>query len=596
MKEASLQSLSDDSVVMRRRFPVRPSEQAAVAELALAGLTGLDAKGIFEQAVEMLRDVLGVDYAKVLHQPCAGDPLVLMAGSGWENHVRVGETTVSSERRSQAGYTLLSSDPVVVEDFAHEKRFTRPRLLEDHGVVSGMSVVIPGRDRPYGVLGAHSRHRGRFSAGDSDFLRSVANILGQAVQNDRSRQQIELQSRLQEQRAGYHSALAECAETLLTNTGENSLQRAVEALLTATRATYVFVERNVHDSDLGFCSQTVARAADDPDYASEDDYWELVSWERMPISRSHLEQGEPFFLIPDELEGVEFHLYAGDPFPVKSELDLPIFVDGEWAGLIGFSDGDVVRKWPKEDLSLLTTAARMIGAFWEREVASDRLEQMVRSKGELVASISHELRTPLTAVVGFAQLLQDEPSALSPAKRAEMIRTIVEEGMDLTNIVEDLLASAKVEAGTLSVANVPVDLRAQVAQVLETGNLDAVDHIRLDGHAVRATGDPARVRQILRNLISNGLRYGGERIQISVGGSETAARVLVTDDGPGVPPEDRERIFESYQRAHNAPGLTSSMGLGLTISRQLARLMKGDLTYRYQDGDSIFELLLPKAT
>jgi signal transduction histidine kinase len=71
--------------------------------------------------------------------------------------------------------------------------------------------------------------------------------------------------------------------------------------------------------------------------------------------------------------------------------------------------------------------------------------------------------------------------------------------------------------------------------------------------------------------------------------------VAVSDNGPGIPTEERERIFESYKRATQAPGLTDSLGLGLSISRKLARLMDGDLTYRHHHGESIFELLLPKA-
>jgi PAS domain S-box-containing protein len=230
----------------------------------------------------------------------------------------------------------------------------------------------------------------------------------------------------------------------------------------------------------------------------------------------------------------------------------------------------------------------------ERVHAQKELEASLRSKDELIASISHELRTPLTSVVGFAQLLQDQTSGLSGEERAEMIRTIADEGADLTNIVEDLLTSAKAEAGTLTVVHIPVDLRAQAAQVLETWDQHQVGHIELTGSAVRAMGDPARVRQILRNLISNALKYGGNRIRINVNSDQTTTRIAVIDDGPGAPPDQQERIFESYQRAHHTPGLTASIGLGLTIARQLARLMDGDLTYRHQPDQTTFELTLPK--
>ena len=158
----------------------------------------------------------------------------------------------------------------------------------------------------------------------------------------------------------------------------------------------------MNDPILGLCSKTTIKA-EEPGYETVGDnhYWDLVPWDRMPISRSHLERGEPFVLIPDELAGVERELYNSDPFPVKSELNIQIFVGDEWAGLVGFSDTEKAQVWTAEDLSLLTTAATVIGAFWEREAANQRLEELVRSKDEFLASVSHELRTPITAVVGF---------------------------------------------------------------------------------------------------------------------------------------------------------------------------------------------------
>jgi signal transduction histidine kinase len=115
----------------------------------------------------------------------------------------------------------------------------------------------------------------------------------------------------------------------------------------------------------------------------------------------------------------------------------------------------------------------------------------------------------------------------------------------------------------------------------------------LIGDSVRAVGDPERVRQIVRNLISNALRYGGDTIRVEVLSADSNSRVLVCDNGTPIAEEDRERIFQPYQRAHDAPGLPDSLGLGLAISRQLAQLMGGDLTYRHHNGESVFELALP---
>jgi signal transduction histidine kinase len=103
------------------------------------------------------------------------------------------------------------------------------------------------------------------------------------------------------------------------------------------------------------------------------------------------------------------------------------------------------------------------------------------------------------------------------------------------------------------------------------------------------------VRQVLRNLVSNALKYGGTNVTVRVGYESDVAFVRVEDDGEGVEPEERETIFEPYRRAHDAPGLTASMGLGLAISRQLARLMGGDLTYTRESSLTVFTLSMPKA-
>jgi signal transduction histidine kinase len=176
-----------------------------------------------------------------------------------------------------------------------------------------------------------------------------------------------------------------------------------------------------------------------------------------------------------------------------------------------------------------------------------------------------------------------------------MVRLVAEQGMDLTNIVDDLLVAAKSEAGTLEVARVRVDLRAQAAQVLESWGAEVGKRVEFTGEPAFTTGDPARVRQILRNLVSNALRYGGDNVMVRVGYDSGNAFVRVEDDGEGVAPDEWESIFEPYRRAHDAPGLTASMGLGLAISRDLARLMDGDLTYAMKPSLSVFTLSMPTA-
>ena len=223
------------------------------------------------------------------------------------------------------------------------------------------------------------------------------------------------------------------------------------------------------------------------------------------------------------------------------------------------------------------------------------LEELVRAKGEFIASVSHELRTPLTVVVGFADLLRRTGTDLSSSDRAHMVAVIAEQSEEVSAIVEDLLVAARTDMEELTVTPIPIYLRAETTQVLET--LYQSDSVAVRGHPPTAHADPARVRQILRNLLTNAKRYGGEKVGVELGRkSDAVASLIVKDDGDPIPTEDRERIFEPYQRARSQPERPGSIGLGLAVSRRLARLMGGDLTYRHEDGHSIFELSLPVTT
>ncbi|CAN5741627.1 hypothetical protein BH23ACT4_BH23ACT4_04950 [soil metagenome] len=228
----------------------------------------------------------------------------------------------------------------------------------------------------------------------------------------------------------------------------------------------------------------------------------------------------------------------------------------------------------------------------DRKAAERHLQELMAAKDKFIASISHELRTPLTAVVGFAELLHHAGDDLPDTDRRQMIQTIAEQGSDLAALVDDLLVSARLELGQLTVTQVPVTLSAQAAQVLE-GTAPNDREVTIEGDPTVARADPARVRQILRNLITNAIRYGGPKLRIHITQAADTAVLQVLDNGPGIPHHAWEDIFRPYHRLNQPTTQTESVGIGLSVSRQLAHLMAGDLTYRHQDGWSTFELTLP---
>lgn len=169
---------------------------------------------------------------------------------------------------------------------------------------------------------------------------------------------------------------------------------------------------------------------------------------------------------------------------------------------------------------------------------------------------------------------------------------IADQSQEVSLIVEDLLVAARLDDGNLTVVAGPVELHRQVENALVPFRATMPSGCEVIGDAT-ACGDGGRIRQILRNLIGNAVRHGGDQVAVRITGDERTVVVVVKDNGPGLPASKWESIFDSYHRARALPGLPPSIGLGLTVSRRLARQMSGDLSYRYLDGRSRFELVLP---
>lgn len=172
--------------VIERKRSENAAEKHALQQETLAGM-GRSALAyeriddVLDDIIECLASCLGVEYAKVLQLLPSGESLLLRAGVGWRNGL-VGNAKVSTERESQAGFTLITDSVVIVDDLRSEGRFNSPPILTEHDVVSGMSVIIRGRDRPFGILGVHTSTQRAFTQSEAHFVEGVANILADAIE------------------------------------------------------------------------------------------------------------------------------------------------------------------------------------------------------------------------------------------------------------------------------------------------------------------------------------------------------------------------------------------------------------------------------
>ncbi len=259
--------------------------------------------------------------------------------------------------------------------------------------------------------------------------------------------------------------------------------------------------------------------------------------------------------------------------------------------LDGLLHWSVPRRFGKPDLSRVIVAVVDVTAMND---ARRDLERSLKSKDELIATVSHELRTPLTTVVGLSTELSQAYDHFTKDEARELLKMISDQSVEVATIVEDLLVAARAESGSLKVSMEPVDLHLEAKTTLRGLEIEEEVDCHTVGVVATALADSGRVRQILRNLLVNGKRYGASPIRVIVCDRDDLVAVEVRDHGEPIPAEERDAIFERYYRARQTPGVTASVGLGLTVSRELARIMGGDLTYHH-DGESVFTLTLPRA-
>lgn len=247
----------------------------------------------------------------------------------------------------------------------------------------------------------------------------------------------------------------------------------------------------------------------------------------------------------------------------------------------------------------IAAVGALVASIWLLRARKARLqvevlEHVISEKDRFIGAVSHELRTPMAAIVGFSELLSDDETDLSDAERSEYLSLVLNQGNEVSAIVDDLLVAARAEIGDLSVVSVPVNLTAQARQVVEALHFPGSEP-SIPGSAIHVLGDPGRVRQIIRNLLTNAIRYGGPRITIEVDSNEHTCILRVRDDGDPISPDQQDQMFEAYTTLADGRPVTGSIGLGLTVSRQLAHLMGGQLHYEHANGENIFVLTLPIA-
>lgn len=237
------------------------------------------------------------------------------------------------------------------------------------------------------------------------------------------------------------------------------------------------------------------------------------------------------------------------------------------------------------------------------ETANEELQRLNRAKSDFVATASHEIRTPLTSIIALADAMLKPDMHLSEQVRTKGLRTILKEGRRLGRMVSAMLDLSRIEKGTFQLSPTRVELIALLYDIVDSAPVPADKTIEFDIRhpaPLAINADRDRITQVVLNILDNALRYtpSGGTVTISVGANSRSVRVGIRDQGPGIAPEEIERVFEPfYQSQRTEVRQARGAGLGLSLAKQIVAAHGGRIWAESEIGKgTVVRFTLPRET
>jgi signal transduction histidine kinase len=515
---------------------------------------------------------------------------------------------------------IRTGEPVVVasrDEF--DRRYPTLKPREPSRYSASISVPLMAEGRTFGALGLSFTDPIDVTPEDRELLLAVARQCAQAMRRA-TLFEAEAVARAAADAAGRRlSFLAEASALLASLDYEETLQQ-VAHLAVPSFADYVAIDLVDADGSPRRVATAHANPAKAELLRSTARFYPRAGGAGTPL-RDALTGGEPLLIVDVDDEWLQRvtrsvdQLESARALGPKSLIVAPLSARGSTLGVISFVMSDSTRRYSASDVTLAVDLAHRAAAavdnarlYRQSESAREDAEAASRAKGQFLAVMSHELRTPLNAILGYSELVEmGVHGPVTDAQREAMAR-IRRSGQHLLALVNNVLNLERAEAGTIETEFVPLP----ITQLFE--DADALTRPQAEAKGIMLTvetpppdavalGERDKAQQVLVNLLSNAVKFTprGGRITVTCVTDVDSVQLRVADSGVGIPAESLDRAFEPFVQLET--GLTrraEGAGLGLAISRRLARLMGGDLTAESEVGQgSTFTLTLvrvPAAT
>ena len=353
------------------KLRLQARQQRAIAELGQYALEEKNLISLMEQAANLVAAILDVEYCKVLELLPDGKNLLLKAGVGWKEEL-IGVATVQADTNSQAGYTLLTSEPVIVTDLLSETRFTGSDLLLDRQLASGISVIIQGRARPFGVLGAHTIKRRIFNQDEINFIQAIANIIAQA--NERQLVESELHQQLE-----FEQLLASISTHFLNLTPakfSEGIDFALQAISELTKVDTSYIFRLSEDqTSFSMTHEWMVQGKKRQIHKAQNIPVKMFPWSIAQLQNNQTICVSNTDNLPPEA-AVDRENWL--TFNIRSLICIPLKFKNHVTGWIGFASFHQEKAWSEHKINLLKVVGEIFASTLQRQ-ETEREGKQVRT-------------------------------------------------------------------------------------------------------------------------------------------------------------------------------------------------------------------------